>query len=142
MAGIHKVYRLPNNTISTLEMKSTGQLLQEAGLDAKGPLQTFHTNNVLRRILKYWAARSGMTLKIIIAQTDIRKPEIVLNTPYARMLFTGIYQRKKPRPIKKKITYTTTKNPLAGPRPDKALEAAEGAAMAADLMREMQRRGF
>jgi hypothetical protein len=136
MADIHKTYRLANHTVSTLEMKSIQTLLREIGLAPDGALQAFHTNNVLRRILKYWAARSGMTLKVIIAQTDINTPEIVADVPYAAMLFTGKTHRGTA------IRYTKTKNKLAGPRPDKALEAAEGPAMAADLMREIRRRGI
>lgn len=37
------------------------------------------------------------------------------------------------------LVYTHTKNPLAGPRWDEAVMAAEGDAMAADLARYMRR---
>lgn len=39
----------------------------------------------------------------------------------------------------KSLNYTHTKNPLAGPRWDEAVMAAEGDAMAADLARYMRR---
>lgn len=39
----------------------------------------------------------------------------------------------------KPLNYTHTKNPLAGPRWDEAVMAAEGDAMAADLARYMRR---
>ncbi len=136
MADINKTYRLSNNTVATLKMKSVERLLQETGLTQNGSLQALHTGNVLRRILKYWAARSGMTMKVVIAQTDVNKPQIVSDTPYSQMLFTGKSAKGKD------INYTTTKNPLAGPRPDKAVEAAEGTAMAADLQRAIQKKGF
>ena len=38
------------------------------------------------------------------------------------------------------LEYTKTKNPAAGPHWDRALSAAEGAALAADLQRYMNRR--
>ncbi|MDL2327477.1 hypothetical protein LJC64_02295 [Ruminococcaceae bacterium OttesenSCG-928-A11] len=136
MAEIHETYRLPNNVVSTLETKSVNTLLKELGMTDNGTLQTFHTANVLRRIKKYMAFRTGMTIKVTIAQTDINKPRIITDVPYGEVLFFG--KKKKGKPIR----YTTTKNKQAGPRPDKAVEAAEGAAMAKDLEREIKRRGI
>jgi hypothetical protein len=54
---------------------------KEKGLTAGGDVQRFHTNNVLRRIVKYMPYRSGATIKLTQAQTDINKPEIVTDTP-------------------------------------------------------------
>jgi hypothetical protein len=136
MSEINKTYRLQNNTIATLKMKSVAQMTKETGLTPNSSLQAFHTNNVLRRIIKYWVRRTGMTIKVMVAQTDIQKPKIVLDVPYGEMLFTGENHKGT------KINYTKIKHPLAGPRPDKALEAAEGDALAADLKREIQRRGI
>ena len=81
-----QLFRLPDGTIATLEMHSVSQILKDKGLAAGGSVQMFHTQNVLRRIIKYMPLRSGMTIKVTIAQTDIHKPYIVTNTPYAGML--------------------------------------------------------
>lgn len=134
MSEYNKTYRMPNATISTIKMKSIRQLLNDAQLQDNGKAQAFHTSNVLRRILKYWAFRTGLTNKIIIAQTNINKPRIVLNTPYAKVIFYGKTKSGK------SIEYTKTKHPLAGPRPDKALQAAEGTAITADLQRYIKQR--
>ena len=65
----------------TVNMKPVNQILKEKGLTAGGDVQRFHTNNVLHRIVKYMPYRSGATIKLTQAQTDINKPEIVTDTP-------------------------------------------------------------
>ena len=67
------------------------------------------------------------------AQTDTHVPEIVTDNPQARYLYYGMSKSGK------SLNYTHTKNPLAGPRWDEAVMAAEGDAMAADLARYMRR---
>lgn len=118
-----------------LTMHPASRIVQDHGLDSRGDVQRFHTQNVLRRIQKYMPYRTGATIKLTIAQTDISKPEIVTDTPYARLLFYGVSRGGRP------LAYTKTKNPQAGPRWDNALSAAEGAALAADLQRYINRRG-
>ena len=128
------LFRLPDGTIAYLEKNPLGQILKDKGLAENGNVQMYFTQNVLRRIIKYMAMRSGMTIKVTVAQTDIKKPEIVTNTPYAGVLFYG---KRNGKPIH----YTTTYNKNAGPRPDLRLSAEEGAAMAADLQRYINKRG-
>ena len=77
---------------------------------ADGPVQQFHTANVLRRIQKYMPYRTGATIKLTIAQTDTHVPEIVTDNPQARYLYYGVSKSGKP------LNYTHTKTPLAGPR--------------------------
>lgn len=110
-------------------------IMKRHGLDASGKVQMFHTQNVLRRIQKYMPYRTGATIKLTIAQTDIKKPEIVTDTPYARMLFYGVSTSGKP------LNYTRTKNPLAGARWDKALVAAEMPVLTSELQRFIDRGG-
>lgn len=152
--------RNPDGTVVTLEMKTVNQLVKDKGLDKTGNVQSFHTQNVLRRIKKYMPFRTGVTYKITVAQTDIRKPEVVTDTPYAKYPFhgkvmvdprTGVAGFMTPegwrsrKGCKKVLTdrdlqYTHTKNPQAGPRWDRTLSANEGRAMAADLQRYINRR--
>lgn len=129
-----QLFRLPDGTIATLEMHSVEQVLKDKGLSTDGSVQRFHTANVLRRILKYMPMRSGMTIKVTIAQTDIRKPYIITNTPYAQ------YLRKGKSNSGRALNYTKTKNPLAGPYWDRAVEQQEGAALKADLQRYIDRK--
>lgn len=150
-------FKNPDGTKVTLEMKSVDQLVEDKGLDRAGDAQQFHTKNVLGRIKRYMPYVSGVTYKATVLQTDIRKPEIVTDTPYAHYLFIGeVYGPNIPirengiitgwwsppvkHPTGRKLEYDKTKNPQAGPRWDKALVAAEGDALRADLQRYIDRR--
>lgn len=155
-----ELFRLPEGTIAYLEMNSVSKILKDKGLDAKGDAQRFHTANVLKRIKRYMPFVSGMTYKVTVAQTDISRPYIITNTPYAKYLFYGKvmvdpklgiagfmtpegWRSRKDVPkvrTNRDLQYNRTKNPNAGPRWDRALSAAEGKAMAADLQRYLKRR--
>lgn len=152
--------RLPNGTTATLTMQDANQIIRNKGLAPDGDAQAFHTQNVLRRIKRYMPFLSGALYKITQIQTNIRKPEIVTDAPQAKYLFYGKVMvdpktnaagfmtsegwRSRKGCVKvltsRNLNYTKTKNPAAGPRWDKALSAAEGKAMAADLQRYMNRR--
>lgn len=160
MSNKTKLFRLPSGTVAYLEMNSVNQILKDKGLDAAGDVQRFHTANVLKRIKRYMPFVSGMTYKVTVAQTDISKPYIITDTPYAKYLFYGKVMvdpkinaagfmtpegwRSRKGCVKiltsRNLEYTKTKNPLAGPRWDEALSTAEGKAMAADLQRYINRR--
>jgi hypothetical protein len=155
-----ELFRLPDGTIAYLEMNPVHQILKDKGLDAGGDAQKFHTANVLRRIKRYMPFVSGMTYKVTVAQTDISRPFIITDTPYAKYLFYGKvmvdpklriagfmtpegWRSRKNVPkvrTNRNLQYNKTKNPNAGPRWDRALSAAEGKAMAADLQRYLNRR--
>ncbi len=126
-----------------LIMNPVSRIIRDKGLDASGDAQKFHTQNVLRRIQKYMPYRSGTTIKIMIAQTNLQKPEIVLDVPYGKYLFYGkVMVGKAPKRVTDRdLNYTKTKNPKAGKRWDLALSAAEGKQMAAELQRYLSRRG-
>lgn len=142
-------------------MSPTAEIIRRKGLGKDGAVQMFHTQNVLRRIKKYMPFLSGATYKLTVAQTDIRKPEIITDVPYGKYLFYGKRMvdsktgrgpalipgvgYRYPRGAILKVTekdleYTRSKNPMAGPRWDRALSAAEGEAMAADVQRFINRR--
>lgn len=126
-----------------LIMNPVSRIIRDKGLDASGDAQKFHTQNVLRRIQKYMPYRSGTTIKIMIAQTNLQKPEIVLDVPYGKYLFYGkVMVGKAPKRVTDRdLNYTKTKNSKAGKRWDLALSAAEGKQMAAELQRYLSRRG-
>lgn len=143
-----------------LHLPSAAQLIRDNGLAHDGDVQRFHTQNVLKRIKRYMPYVSGATYKITVAQTDINKPEIVTNTPYARYIFLGKKMidpkinasgfltpegwRSRRGSVKvltaENLKYNKTKNPAAGPRWDRALVAEEGKALVADLQSYIDRR--
>jgi hypothetical protein len=143
-----------------LQLPSAAQLIRAKGLAPDGDVQRFHTQNVLKRIKRYMPYVSGATYKITVEQTDINKPEIVTNTPYAKYLFRGKKMidpkinasgfltpegwRSRRGSVKvltaENLKYNKTKNPAAGPRWDRALVAAEGKALVADLQSYIDRR--
>ena len=127
-------------------LPAANQLIRRKGLAQDGRVQMFHTQNCLRRIKRYMPFLSGDTYKITVAQTNIRKPEIVTDVPYARYLYYGKamvnsktgkgpalipgvgYRYKKGtilKPTDRDLKYTTTKNPNAGPFWDRALVASD-----------------
>lgn len=126
-----------------LILHPVNRIIKDKGLDPSGDVQRFHTQNVLRRIQRYMPYREGDTIKIMIAQTDISKPEIVLDVPYAKYLFYGKAMEGPPPKVvtDRDLNYTKTKNPQAGPRWDLAVSAAEGGQMADDLRRYIKRKG-
>lgn len=152
--------RMPDGTTATLTMKEANEIIRDKGLAPGGDAQAFHTQNVLRRIKKFMPFLSGSLYKMTQIQTDIRKPEIVTDAPQAEFLYHGKVMidpkinaagfmtsegwRSRKGSVKvvtaRNLEYTKTKNPAAGPYWDRALSAAEGAALAADLQRFMNRR--
>ena len=117
-----------------IKLTTGKQIIDQLGLGEKGEAQMFHTANVLRRIQRYMPYRSGATIKLTIAQTDIRVPEIVTQAPHAVYIYKGLSRSGNP------LNYTRTKNPMAGPYWDETVVAFEGAAMTADLQRYLDRR--
>ena len=112
-----------------VKMNPTGRILKDKGLTAGGDVQRFHTANVLRRIARYMPYRTGATVKT--------------ETPYARYIYYGkAMEGKVPKKATERdLIYTKTKNPRAGPYWDRALAAAEGAAIRADLQRYIRSKG-
>ena len=106
-----------------IKLPTGKQIIDQPGLGEKGEAQMFH--------MPY---RSGATIKLTIAQTDIRVPEIVTQAPHAVYIYKGLSRSGNP------LNYTRTKNPMAGPYWDETVVAFEGAAMTADLQRYLDRR--
>lgn len=80
----------------TLDFPAAEEILREVGLDEQGDTQMFHTKNVLRRIQKYMPYRTGATIKLTVAQTDPRVPEIVTEEPQVVYLYNGVSRSGKP----------------------------------------------
>ena len=59
-----------------IDLPRAEQLLESKGLGLNGPVQQFHTKNVLRRIQKYMPYRTGAT--ITVSYTHLTLPPILL----------------------------------------------------------------
>lgn len=121
--------------MAKVEMMEINRLLREKGLTSDGSVQSFHTQNVLRRIVKYMPFRSGATIKTTIAQTDVNVPEVVTDVPYGQYIYRGVSKSGAP------LEYTKTNNPQAGPYWDRALIAAEIGVMTEELQAYINRKG-
>ena len=150
------------NVVSRIkvDMAPVQSIMNCLGVTAKGDVQKYHTANVRRRIWRYMPYRSGTTIKLMIVQSPVDEPFIHVNVPFARMLYygkvmvdpvthaagfltaNGWRSRKGVAKVEssREIQYDKTKNPRAGPFWDKALMAAEGAQMAAELQDYVNRR--
>ena len=145
----------------SVKMNPTQKIIKRLGIDKSGDVQKFWTATVLRRIQRYMPFRTGETIRLTVAQTDINKPEIVTDVPYAQMLYhgkvmvdskTGVagfltddgWKSRKGStkiPTGRDIQYTTTKNPEAGPYWDRRLKAAELPAMTKELQAYIDKKG-
>lgn len=143
MATPFELANLPNGTKAYLELNPIHQILKDKGLDKDGSVQAFHTNNVMRRIIKYMPYRTGATIKIMIVQTDIREPYLVLDVPYGKYIYYGKKMVGLPPKTVTDIplNYTKTKNEQAGPFWDRRLSAEEGLVLARELQNYINRRG-
>lgn len=150
------------NVVGTIkvDMKPVGKIMDRLGVTARGDVQRFHTANTLRRIQRYMPYRSGAMIKLMIAQSPTDEPFIHVDAPQARMLYygkvmvdpktgaagfltaNGWRSRKGVAKVvsDRDIKYDKTKNPRAGPFWDRALMAAEGEQMAAELQDYVNRR--
>ena len=129
------------------------EVVRRLGIDKGGDAQRFHTNNVLRRMLKYMPMETGALSKTTVIQSDTL---IVSDTPYSQYVYYGnrmvnAATGKGPRwipgvgwrwpkgaklvPTSEPLHYTTTFHPLAGPYWDRRLAQAEGDVIARELER-------
>lgn len=143
MAKPIQIANLSNGTKAYLQLNPINQILKDKGVDQNGSVQAFHTNNVMRRIVKYMPYRTGATIKIMIVQTNIREPYLILDVPYGKYLYYG---KKMVGAPPKTVTdiplnYTKTKNQQAGPFWDRQLSASEGLILAREVQNYIKRRG-
>lgn len=125
-----------------VNMAPVNSILKAKGLTPGGDIQRFHTANVLRRIVKYMPYRTGATIKLTQIQTNVNVPAIITQAPHAKYIYYGKAMEGAPpmHVTERDLVYTKTKNPLAGPFWDRALSAAEGAALLSDLQSYVKRK--
>ena len=140
-----------------LDIPSAAELIKRKGLGPDGHVQRFHTANVNRRIGKYMPHLTGdLETKLKFTHGN----HIVVLGPYAKYQYYGKvmvdsvtgkgpanipdvgYRFRKGATLAltdRNLEYTKTFNPQAGPFWDRALVAAEGDALVADIQRYMER---
>ena len=142
-----------------VDIPSADQLIRRLGLDEDGDVQRFHTANINRRIGKYMPHLTGALetkLKHIRSNTEIEvlgpyagyqyHGKVMVNekTGKGPALIPGVGLRYKKGTILKvtdrPLEYTKTHNEQAGAYWDRALVAAEGDAITADLEEYIKRR--
>ena len=135
-----------------LDIPSVKEVVEKLGIGPNGRAQLFHTQNVLRHMLPYMPMDTGMLatkLTMVASSTSI-----VTNAPYAQYVYYGNRMvnsktGKGPRyipgvgyrwpkgatlvPTTTPLNYTTTFHPLAGPRWDERMVAADGDVIAKEL---------
>lgn len=143
-----------------VKMAPVRQIIAAHGLDKNGDVQRYWTELVNRRMTRYMPFRTGALatkLKYVASPT-----EIVVLAPYAKyqyygkvmvnaktgrgpMNIPGVGLRYKKgtvlKPTSRPLNYDRSKNPLAGPYWDRAMIAAEGSAMTAEMQRYINTRG-
>lgn len=124
----------------TVQMKSAKGILKDKGLTGGGDVQRFFTQTVFNRIHKYMPHRSGaLETKLTHIKSDT---EIETLGPYAQYQYHGKAMEGKP-PMSvtdRDLHYTKTKNPLAGPKWDRALVAAEMPQIQGDVQAYLNRK--
>lgn len=131
-----------------LDLPKASEFIKQLGVDPSGDVQKFHTNNVLKRIVRYMPFKNGALVKKTIKATDTAKPEIVTLGDEAAFLYFGkvmvgdetgspFTQKGETKHVVESwdINYNKEKNIHAGPFWDKALAANEGDALVEDLQR-------
>lgn len=137
------------------------KLLKKKGLDKDGDVQQEWTKIVLNHIIAYMPYRTGATIKLTRLQSPVTIPRIKLDAPYARYLWegkvmvdsvTGSGPRVIPgvgprwrrgatlRATDRPLTYTTSKNPKAGPHWGERLKAERLDQMGVELKEYVRRR--
>lgn len=123
-----------------VQSKPVQEILRRHGLDKDGDVQRFHTMNIDRHIGKFMPHLTG-TLETKLKHVS-DSTEITVFGPYAKYQYHGMAMAGPPPKVltDKPLEYTKDFNPLAGPYWDRALIAAEGKAMEADVQLYIRRR--
>lgn len=100
----------------------TSDIIKRLGVDERGKVQRFATEQIRVRMKPYLPWRTGFTA------TDLTYSDspttVLVAAPYARYLYNGVSRKGNP------LNYTHTVNPLAGPRWDRTMAQREGAKIA------------
>lgn len=134
-----------------LNIPSVQQVIAQTGIGPDGPTQRWHTQNVLRHMIKYMPMLTGALTKMTVIASST---QIETTAPQAYYLYYGkrmVNSRtgKGPRyipgvgyrwprgatlvPTTQPLNYTKTFHPLAGPFWDQRMVAAEGDQIAKEL---------
>ena len=99
-------------------MPSSKEVIRNLGVDERGKVQRFATEQIRVRMKPYMPWRTGFTA------TDLTYSDspttILVAAPYARYLYNGVSRSGKP------LNYTRTVNPMAGPRWDRTMVQRDG----------------
>ena len=123
-----------------VNMKPVNTILTRLGIDKNGDVQMQATRIINQRITRYMPFRTGV---LATKSKRIKSPtEIEVIEPYARYQYYGkVMVGKAPKvATNKPLTYSKHKHPLAGPKWDQRMMAAEGAQIAKELQTYVDRK--
>lgn len=138
-----------------VDMKPVNTIIARLGLNETGDVQKQVTGIINHRITRYMPYRSSAlaTKTKFVAKGDPRHlseekkhitspTTIIVEGPYAAYQYYGkVMVGKAPKvATDKPLTYSRHKNPLAGPKWDKRLMAAEGAQIAHEIQTYIDRK--
>lgn len=138
-----------------VDMKPVNQIVARLGLNETGDVQKQVTAIINHRITRYMPYRSSALatksktmakqphLHLSEEKKSITGPaEITVQGPYARYQYYGkVMVGPKPKvATDKPLTYSHHKNPLAGPKWDQRMMAAEGAQIAKEIQEYVDRK--
>lgn len=146
--------------ILKISIPGSEELAEKLGIDKRGAAQIWHTQNVLRHMIRFMPMRTGM---FATKQTAATSSTTIRSTaPHAYYLYYGKRMvnsntGKGPRWIpgvgwrwpkgatlvatEDDLVYTTDFNPNAGPYWDQRMLASDGAQMAQELKDYVKLRG-
>lgn len=144
-----------------INIPSAEQMIRRLGLHEQGEAQAHLTNAISGRITRYMPASSATRVLATKKKSVVSPTEIEVRGPYAKYQYYGKvmvdsvtgkgpayiegvgFRFRKGAILKateRDLEYTTTFNQKAGPFWDRALMAAEGDAITADLQEFINRR--
>jgi len=128
------------STKITVQMDPVNTILKRLGVDSEGDVQQQVTGIINHRMTRYMPFRSGV---LATKLKHIKSPtEIEVLGPYARYQYYGkVMVGPPPKTVTDRdLQYTKTKNPLAGPKWDLRLMAAEGEQIAGEIQEYVNRK--
>lgn len=124
----------------TVKMDPVNTILKRLGVDGDGDVQQQVTGIINHRMTRYMPFRTGV---LATKLKHIKSPtEIEVLGPYARYQYYGkVMVGPPPKTVTDRdLQYTKTKNPLAGPKWDERMMAAEGKQIATEIQEYVDRK--
>lgn len=112
--------------IMRTKLQGVGKTLKKHGVDERGRVQKFVTDDIYRRMVDYLPMRTGWLRRRLTIESPTK---IKVVAPHARAQFFGVTKDGRP------FNYNMAAGPKVGSHWDRRLMANEGRAIVADTNR-------